>query len=185
MANVHIAMNQIKKVEHSGVDGRILHYNPGEAGYTYFGIYSVAHPTWIGWDRVHAELKRQPNVYKASETLAKDPVLQNMVDSFYKTLFWNKMRLDDIVSQHKAEEMFVFGVNAGCKAAVRAAQNVSGATPDGLIGPKTITAINACDEDRFDKEYDVEEKKYYEMLVARNPKFKINIRGWYNRADAV
>ena len=79
----------------------------------------------------------------------------------------------------------MFGVNAGCNRAIRLAQIVSGAVADGIVGPKTIEAINRCDEKVFDAKYDAEEIKYYEAIVSNNPSKNIFMKGWRNRALAV
>ena len=117
--------------------------------------------------------------------LYDNKVLLEEVKMFYKKNFWDRMRLDEITDQHKANEMFVFGVNAGCGRSVRLAQLVVGTVADGLIGPNTIAAINSYDVDEFDREFDEEEIKYYEAIVRNNPEKKIFLNGWKNRAKAV
>ena len=125
------------------------------------------------------------NAANASKVLYSDKELLKEVEDFYKKTFWDRMWLDKVDSQHKANEMFVFGVNAGVSRAVRLAQIASGAVADGLIGPKTIEAINKCDDKMFDARFDEEEIKYYEAIVRNNPSKGIFLNGWKNRALAV
>jgi lysozyme family protein len=117
--------------------------------------------------------------------LYADSELLDEVKKFYKEKFWDRMWLDKVESQHNANEIFVFGVNAGCGRAVRLAQIVSGAVADGVVGPKTVEAINRCDDKVFDAKYDEEEIKYYEAIVRNNPSKNIFMKGWKNRALAV
>lgn len=162
-----------------------LHVNKTETGYTFMGIYQKAHPNLVMWKQIDETVKRHKKLSDASIELYSNKVLLEEVKMFYKKNFWDRMRLDEITDQHKANEMFVFGVNAGCGRSVRLAQLVVGTVADGLIGPKTIAAINSYDVDEFDREFDEEEIKYYEAIVRNNPEKKIFLNGWKNRAKAV
>lgn len=162
-----------------------LHVNKTETGYTFMGIYQKAHPSLVMWKQIDETVKRHKKLSDASVELYGNKVLLEEVKMFYKKNFWDRMRLDEIVDQHKANEMFVFGVNAGCSRAVRLAQLVVGTVADGLIGPKTIAAINSYDVDEFDREFDEEEIKYYEAIVRNDPEKRIFLNGWKNRAKAV
>lgn len=184
MANMSEAFEKMLKLEFNS-PRNALHYNAGENGYTYMGIYEYAHPNWSGWQIVHEMLNKEPNTSKASIMLYFNEELTLLVMEFYQKKFWDKMRLNEIRSQNTAEEMFVFGVNAGIRNAVMLAQRVVGVSDDGIIGKDTIAALNEYDSDKFSKEYDVEEIKYYERLVAKNEKFERYLNGWRNRAVAV
>lgn len=162
-----------------------LHTNKTETGYTFMGIYQKAHPHLGMWKKVDEAVAKHSKLSDASIELYSNVVLLDEVKMFYKKNFWDRMRLDEIQEQHKANEMFVFGVNAGCGRSVRLAQIIVGTVADGLIGPNTIKAINAYDADEFDREFDEEEIKYYEAIVQNNPEKKIFLNGWKNRAKAV
>ena len=149
------------------------------------GIYKTAHPKLNMWAKIEEVVSRMGNVSNASKVLYSDKELLKEVEDFYKKTFWDRMWLDKVDSQHKANEMFVFGVNAGVGRAVRLAQIVSGAVADGLAGPTTIEAINKCDDKLFDARFDEEEIKYYEAIVRNNPSKGIFLNGWKNRALAV
>lgn len=183
MAKIEEAFGKLMKLEFNSATNA-LEYNVGEKGYTFMGIYEVAHPEFEGWSIIKAELAKGDKV-KASVACYNNLVLRSMVIKFYKREFWDRMRLDEVVPQHTAEEMLVFGVNAGIKSAVKAAQEVVGVDADGVIGSKTIAALNGYDVAKFDAEYDKKEIAHYEMLVAKNPSFERNIKGWKNRAVAV
>ena len=162
-----------------------LHKNKTESGWTFMGIYQTAHPKLGMWAKVDDAVSLSSSVAEASKMLYADSELLDEVKKFYKEKFWDRMWLDKVDSQHKANEMFVFGVNAGVSRAVRLAQIVSGAVVDSVIGPKTIEKINQCDEKKFDVRFDEEEIKYYEAIVRNNPSKNIFMKGWKNRASAV
>ena len=162
-----------------------LHRNKTESGWTFMGIYQTAHPKLKMWAKIEEVVSRMGNTANASKVLYSDKELLKEVEDFYKKTFWDRMWLDKVDSQHKANEMFVFGVNVGVSRVVRLAQIVSGAVADGLIGPKTIEAINKCDDKMFDARFDEEEIKYYEAIIRNNPSKGIFLNGWKNRALAV
>lgn len=161
-----------------------LHWNAGEKGWTFMGIYEYAHPKWSGWSKIKEVIEREGKA-KGSVTLYYDIVLTKMVEDFYKHKFWNKMRLDEILHQHIADEMMVCAVNAGIGTAVKFAQKLAGVTVDGVIGSKSIAALNTVNPVWFDVEYDKLEIAHYEMLAANNPNFVKFINGWRNRTVAV
>ena len=184
MANIDKAFDIMLKLEFNS-PANALHKNKTESGWTFMGIYQTAHPKLGLWSKVEDAVSLTSNVVEASKMLYADKDLLEEVKKFYKEKFWDRMWLDKVDSQHKATEIFVFGVNAGCGRAVRLAQIVSGAVADSVIGPKTIEKINQCDEKVFDARFDEEEIKYYEAIVANNPSKSIFLKGWKNRAMAI
>ena len=185
MADIRDSLKLIWAVEYSDDKRRALEKNPGETGLTYKGIYQTAHPQWDGWRIVRAAVQKYNNDLKlASMMLFDNPELEDLVVSFYKKEFWDKLKLDMITSQKVADEIFVFGVNVGLSPAVKAAQTLAGVIADGVIGPKTIQALNKVDPAVYDVQYDLLEIEYYEHL-AEQPRFKQFIKGWRNRANFV
>jgi lysozyme family protein len=136
MADYKKAMKEILGAEFSS-SSNALHKNKTEDGYTYMGIYQSAHPDWIGWDLILKQIYRFGDIKTASIELYNNESLTDLVYLFYKEKFWDKAQLD-VVKQQVAEEIFMFGVNAGMQEAVRFAQMVSGIEPkyiDGKVGP--------------------------------------------------
>ena len=185
MAKFESSMEILMDLEFSS-SRNALHYNPTEGGYTFMGIYQVAHPSWKGWKIVEKTLKGCDNSIKeASEILYNNDKLVTMVGDFYRREFYAKAKLSHLKSQNTANEIFVFSTNAGIRAAVKAAQEIVGTTVDGIIGAITIKALNEFDEEVFSREYDLLEQRHYARLIARNPAFKVYGRGWKNRSLAV
>lgn len=184
MAKFEEAFRKVLKLEFSS-PANALHYNVGEKGYTYMGIYEYAHPHWKGWSKIHETMDKERIKSKASSMLYYDKALTELVAEFYKKEFWDKMRLDEVDAQVVAEEMFVFGVNAGTKRAVKLAQKVVKVSVDGVIGKQTLGALNKAIPAEFSTLYDLEEIEYYEGLVAKNEKFTKYLKGWRNRALAI
>jgi Putative secretion activating protein len=184
MSNFKEAMALLETLEFNS-PSNILHKNSNEKDVTFYGIYKYAHPSWIGWDKVSQAIEATGNLERASVILSKDEELKAQVYKFYKAEFWDVMKLDYINDNIKANEMFIFGVNAGHHNAIKAAQKLVGVSVDGVIGEKTIKAINDYDMLAFDLGYDRLELAYYQSLIEKNPSLVINERGWIRRAKAV
>lgn len=182
MAKIEDSLKLVWEVEYSSRKDKALHQNAGETGWTYKGIYQTAHPQWEGWRIVRTAMQKyNGNMKLASEMLFDNAELEAMVISFYKREFWDKMKLDMVASQKIADEIFVFGLNVGIGHAIKAAQRIAAVPQDGVIGPKTIAALNKVDETVFDEMYDLLEIDYYEKL-GEQPRFKQFVNGWRNRA---
>jgi lysozyme family protein len=125
------------------------------------------------------------NTYKAycgQEKTLKD--LQNMSyetwQNIMKDLYWDKCLADDIENQSVAELLVDWCVNSGM-VGLRKVQEIAGAKPDGIAGPKTLAAINGAKaEELFDRIMQAR-KQFYVNIVKRNPKQKVFMNGWMNR----
>lgn len=185
MANIRPALEKLFKLEFSSAKDA-LHVNPGEQGYTFMGVYQAANPKLGLWTLVADILKKHKgDIRKASVELYRNQEAQAIVERVYKAGYWDKARLDSITSQKIAEEIFVFGVNAGMRNAIRKAQKLIGAVADGIVGSQTINALNNFSEASFDYKFDEVEKLFYDDLIAAKPSFAQFKRGWYARAVAV
>ena len=173
-------LEMIKDVEFSNNNSLLLHKNDGENGLTYFGIYESDHPKWTGWEIIRRYLANTPDLKKCSVILSNVSDLSKLVEDFYKVEFYDKMKLDLVTSENKQLELMCFGINTNPTRCIKKVQELLGLTIDGIIGNKTITALNSYNDDLFDKLFDEKEIEFYNSLdEARYGKFK---SGWRNRA---
>lgn len=178
MADLNKALKRLWQVEFSNRTDLMLHNVKGDTGgMTYKGIARNHHPGWKGWAFVDANPK--PAI------LEKNEVLQEMVEQFYLVNFWQPIKGDRIMYQATAEELFLSAVNIGIKKACMLAQEVAGVRIDGVIGDKSISAINALSPDIFCERYTELEMKYYEAIVDRKPEQGKFLRGWIARANVI
>lgn len=184
MADFNESMKILMKLEFSNPENA-LHKNKTESGFTYMGIYQTAHPKWAGWLIVSDFIKKYKDIKITSKELYKNDTLTRLVYLFYKKTFWDIARLDEVDSQKMADEIFIFGVNAGMGVAVKVAQRLVGLFADGKIGSETLDRLNKFNEVVFDKQYDSLEQEHYNNLIAKNPKLKIYANGWRNRSIAI
>ena len=185
MAKIEEALDIMYRLEFSNEDN-VLEQNATENGWTFMGVYQGAFPNLDLWKTVRQKVQQANGDMKlAGSMLYNSVAVRELVDDFYKKEFWDKARLDEVVSQQVANEIFVAGVNMGMKKAVMLAQKLVCVPADGLVGPKTLAAINKYDDAAFDEMYDVLETDHYAMIIANNPSKRIYAKGWRNRAVAV
>ncbi|MDA3046688.1 peptidoglycan domain protein [Campylobacter sp. VBCF_06 NA8] len=180
MANFDLSYEKMLRLEFSN-PSNALHYNPGEAGYTFMGIYEGVWKSWSGWDTIRQVLKKY-SLKKASEICYNNPALRSMVKAFYKVNFWDKAKLDSVIPYEQAHLIFCFGVNGGLKKAVIMAQEIVGTNPDGIVGAKTLNTLNGFSPLEFEKAYKQAWVEYYHKLAKNNPaRYAKFLQGWLNR----
>lgn len=146
--------------------GYILHTISGDAGgTTYAGIARNKNPQWEGWAFIDA----------------KETPPTELVREFYKVNFWDRIKGEEL-NPAIAESIFNFGVNAGVSVAVKLAQIVAKTAPDGVIGAKTISALNGMSEDLFVAHYALAKIARYRDIVQRDRTQIKFMLGWLNRA---
>jgi lysozyme family protein len=149
--------------------GYKLHNVRGDrGGQTYAGIARNYHPNWPGWRYI-------------DDNDIDNPELTERVRDFYKENFWDKIKGDQIEAQSVAETLFDFAVNAGHRTAAKLAQLVLGATPDGIIGPKTLEKLNQFEGEEFNIRYALAKVARYVEIVNRDRSQEKFLLGWINR----
>lgn len=139
---------------------------PGDSGgQTYAGISRRRNPRWPGWASIDA---------------GETPDTSD-VRAFYKSEYWDAVQGDGIEAQTIAASIFDFGVNAGTKVSVKLAQLVVGATPDGVVGPRTIAMLNTYDPAAFQTQFALAKIKRYLDICNTKPDQTKFLRGWLNR----
>lgn len=119
----------------------------------------------------------------------KAPTIQDLKNMPYKvwrdivyTMYWNKWKADTIIDQSVANMVVDWIWHSGAST-IKKVQTLLGVTADGIVGPKTITALNN-DKDIKNKLYQ-SRKAYFEAIVKRNPSQKKWLKGWMNRLNSV
>ena len=98
------------------------------------------------------------------------------------TFFWSKWKGDMIEDQATAN-MIIDWVWASGAATIKKVQAMLGVTADGIVGPKTIAAVNT-QKDIRDRVYQAR-KAHFEAIVRKNPSQKKFLKGWMNRVNSV
>lgn len=178
------AYKKLKHLEFSNNEEKFLHKNQNEEELTLGGVYEKYHKTKLDWDFVHKILEICNYDYKrASVILFADRRTKVSVAMFFKTYFWDKLRLDEVQSQKICNEIFLSAVHIGLKSAVKLAQKQVGTLPDGIIGTLTIKALNRYDENKFDTEFDKLEIENYNNIIENNKSLNYAHKGFVSRAN--
>lgn len=149
--------------------------DPG--GETYMGIARSRNSKWAGWALV--DLLKQKGGFPNS--LDSDDELQQKVKDLYEFNYWDKVKGDEIVDQDIAESIFDFAVNAGVRTSSRLAQLASGATPDGVIGEKSVAAINNKEPAMFLATFALAKIERYIEICKKRPTNRKYFFGWVRR----
>jgi len=150
--------------------------DPG--GETYKGIARKKQPEWVGWISID-RMKKQPGF---PTSLESNQNLQTEIFRFYKVIFWDKVGGDLISDQEVAQSIFDFAVNSGVSTSIGLAQKVVGASCDGVIGPRTIQAINEFQPDHFMAAFALEKIRKYIAICNKRPDSRKYFFGWIVRA---
>lgn len=98
-----------------------------------------------------------------------------------KKYYWDRWKADTILNQSIAN-LLVDWVWASGKWGITIPQRVLGVTQDGVVGPKTIEALNKQDSSTIFKKLWLARKDFIEDISknGNNAKFK---KGWLNRLN--
>ena len=111
--------------------------------------------------------------------------LKNMTNEqweyIFKTRFWDRWKADDIDNQAIAN-LLVDWLWASGVYGIKYPQEVLGVKTDGIVGLKTLAAINYYPNKKelFEKLWN-RRKKHFEDIVRNRPKSKVFLKGWLRR----
>ena len=117
--------------------------------------------------------------------------MQDLTKDFTKNIYMKKYylgnKLDKVVNDKVALSVCDFIVNGGAWGAkkAQAALNELGfdLRVDGILGEKSLAALNEVDENKFLEKYHDLQRRYYRVLAANKPSQKKFLTGWLNRVD--
>lgn len=152
--------------------------DPG--GETYKGIARKRNPAWSGWAEIDAA--KQKGNFPAS--LEDSRTLQENLQSFYRSNYWNQIRGDEIADQRIAASVFDFAVNAGVATSARLAQATVNEPVDGIIGTSTLKKLNADDPRAFLANFALQKIARYVSICEQKPESREFFFGWVKRTLA-
>jgi lysozyme family protein len=141
-------------------------------GRTRFGIAEKFHP----------DLPEEFFTRPAEDALAE-------AEKIEEREYWNAMRLAEVENQNVANKLFDMSVNMGLRQAAVYAQRAANSqgqqlTEDGVIGSRTLAAINAIDPQTFYGLLCQFSAAHYRHIATNNPAQAVNLAGWLKRASA-
>ena len=104
--------------------------------------------------------------------------------SILKMLYWDRWNADEIRSQSIAEIVCDFVWASGVHG-IKVPQDLLGVIPDGIVGPKTLVAVNSRNPRELFDQIKIARFDFIEDICRKRPannKFK---RGWMNRINDI
>ncbi len=101
-----------------------------------------------------------------------------------KTMFWDKWKADQINNESVALILVDWVWGSG-KYGITIPQKAIGVTADGIVGPKTIAAVNAKDPKQLFDLIRKERLAYIERICKSRPTNLKYKRGWLNRLNDI
>lgn len=112
--------------------------------------------------------------------LDKEDVIERVLRPYY----WNRWRADEILNQSVAN-ILVDWVWASGTHGIKRPQRILGVTPDGIVGPKTIAAVNSMDPMELHFRIKNDRIKFIDEICQRDPSQERFRKGWMNRINAL
>jgi len=137
----------------------------GRPGSTMLGVTQANWERWVGRQVTHEEMRK---------------LTPEKVAPFYKRKYWDACKCDEL-PVGLDYLVFDLAVNAGPGRASKMLQTAVGATPDGIIGPRTLAAVRAMNPEELISKFSDAKTEFYKSL----PTFPTFGKGWLNRVAAV
>jgi lysozyme family protein len=136
----------------------------GRAGCTNMGVTQAAWETYLGHKVSTADMK----------SLTKE-----QVGEFYKKKYWTPIQADALPTGIDFLA-FSFAINSGIGSSAKRIQECVGATPDGVIGPRTLQFIAGHDPKDLVEKFSQAKENFYRSLKT----FPTFGKGWLNRVES-
>ena len=99
-----------------------------------------------------------------------------------KSTFWDKWKADQIKNQSLANLVVDWYWGSGIWG-IKNPQQCLGVANDGIVGQKTIDAINSADQEAIYRKIWKRRRDFYYGIVANKPTQKAFLKGWLNRLN--
>lgn len=109
-------------------------------------------------------------------------VSREEAEAIYAAKYVTGPGFDRISDSRLQAQMVDFGVTSGPAMAIQKVQSLVGQEPDGVLGPKTIAAIQAEDPILLNNKLALERVKMIGRIVNKNPSQAKFLNGWLSRA---
>lgn len=98
--------------------------------------------------------------------------------------YWKRWRADEIHSQSVANILVQWVWGSGVWGIIYP-QRMLGVKDDGVVGPKTIAAVNDTDYEEFFYKLKKRREEHFKAIVQKDPTQKENFNGWMRRLNSM
>lgn len=109
---------------------------------------------------------------------------EDVIERVLRPHYWNRWRADEILNQSVAN-ILVDWVWASGTHGIKRPQRILGVTPDGIVGPKTLAAVNSMDPMELYFRIKNDRIKFIDEICQRDPSQERFRKGWMNRINAL
>lgn len=126
-------------------EGGYINDPSDSGGETYCGISRKFFPQWQGWGYIdkYKPLKNNEIIKNDSFISNTNEGIEDLVTTFYKNQFWDKVFGDKIINQEVANELFDSSVNMGIHEAVILTQKSLDIPNTGIMDNSTLNTLNS------------------------------------------
>ena len=139
-------------------------------GATNKGITLATYRQYYGQNKTAADLKR---------------ITDQQWEHIFKTGYWDKWLGDKIESQSVANMVVDWVWCSGAAYGIKIPQRVLGVTADGIVGAKTIAALNAQDPKTLFNRLKQERLNFIDRICQTRPQNKKYRKGWLSRINSI
>lgn len=107
---------------------------------------------------------------------------KEVIDKVLKPYFWDRWKADRIINQSVANILVDWVWGSG-KWGIVIPQRILGVPDDGIVGVKTLSALNGSNQRSFFNTVMFERRKFIKGIVTRDPSQRKFLRGWLNRLN--
>lgn len=109
---------------------------------------------------------------------------EDVIERVLRPHYWNRWRADEILNQSVAN-ILVDWVWASGTHGIKRPQRILGVTADGIVGPKTLAAVNSMDPMELHFRIKNDRIKFIDEICRRDPSQERFRKGWMNRINAL
>jgi lysozyme family protein len=116
-----------------------------------------------------------------NDFFARAHITEDEAKKWYLDNYWTPLRLDEIKDSKLSTILFDQCVNQGSPTIIKRLQSLLNLTTDGVMGSKTIEAINASNAKEVSFKLLMLNMQAYIQICQKNPKKVTFLLGWTNR----
>jgi len=109
---------------------------------------------------------------------------EDAVNVILRPHYWNRWKADQINSQSLANILVDWVWGSGVNG-IKIPQQLLGVTADGIVGPRTLAALNAKEPHAFFNLIKNRREQFFNTIVKNNPSQKVFLKGWLRRLNSI
>lgn len=109
---------------------------------------------------------------------------EEVVERVLRPHYWNRWRADDIIDQSVAN-ICVDWVWTSGRHGITRVQRILGVKADGIVGPKTMAALNSADPHLLFLQIQTERRNFINEIIDNDPSQTRFFDGWMRRLNSI